>query len=329
MQRSWKTTFTALSQLQGPIELADHALQEHLTSPHVFQLLSKPFAPFSAPTPQTKSSLETKTSAINVSPNPQGRYDIKQIQDDTKWLSKETNIDEIAALRIAVLEWQSRPASLLLQGNYAEIAPNVKPALGGKLLDLNGSQSFRHTRGFPLRNQNTKSSDDAGARRIRLLEIYLTERRYIIKSCEHVVFVALCQLASQDGKLSSPLSSDWMGKLGSDIIAAWSLQEGVDGTNKDFFITSVEALQSRVLGLEQGSGWFKDDFREELEQAWARNQLLEMIDILRIMLLLLESSADLTRSDAILAWFRFMEASGFFEIFEPVNFTPSEVTSDC
>ena len=305
-----------MSQLKEALN--DSFLQKHLTSSHALHILSTPFAPFDRPSSQSKSSFETRTSAINVSPSPQGEYDIKQIQEDTLWLSKETQIDEVTALRINILEWQSRPISQLLLGDPAENAARLNPRLGGNSLRL--SQSLKPVGSSTLSNGKSTFSNDTEARRTRLLRLYLSERRYIIKTSEHVVFAALCQGASVGGTETTLESTTWIKDLGSAILSIWNIHEQSKNTEKSIFVSAVDALQIRVDNLEKGSGWFKgEEFREELELAWAESQLLETINILQLMLILLESMTEVTRSDAFLAWFRFMGTFGFFETFEPVS----------
>ncbi|KAL8783501.1 MAG: hypothetical protein Q9195_009371 [Heterodermia aff. obscurata] len=298
--------------------LNDPFLQKQLTSSLALHILSTPFAPFDGPTAQSKSSFETKTSAINVSPSPQARYDIKQIQEDTLWLSKETQIDEVTALRISILEWQSRPISKLLLGGPAENTAILNPGLGGNSLRL--SQSRKLIGNSRFSNGKSTSSNDTEARRTRLLKLYLSERRYIIKTSEHVVFNALCRGAWVRGKEKNPEAITWIENLGDAILSIWNLQELSKNTRENFFVSAAAALQIRVDSLEKGSGWFKgEEFQEELELDWAESQLLETTNILQLMLILLESTTDVTRSDAFLAWFRFMGTFGFFETFEPVS----------
>ena len=318
--RSWKSTYTVLSQLQGALN--DSFLQKYLTSSHALHILSTPFAPFDRPTPQSKSSFETRTSAINVSPSPQERYDIKQIQEDTLWLSQETQIDEETALRISILEWQSRSISKLLLGDPAENTARLNPGLGGNSLRL--SQSLELVGSSTLGNGNSTFSNDTEARRTRLLRLYLSERRYIIKTSEHIIFTALCQGSSAGGHDQSLEAMSWIEDLGNAILSIWNIQEVSKNTRENFVVSAVGALQIRLDNMEKGSGWFKgEEFREDLELAWAESQLLETTNILQLMLILLESTADVTRSDAFLAWFRFMGTFGFFETFEPVSFCTS------
>ena len=253
-----------------------------------------------------------------MTPAPQGRYDIKQIQGDALWLSKEINIDEVAALRIVVLEWQSRPGLKLLLGDPDEDATTainesglfstqfLASASQSSLLD----SSFRHGRDV------SEKLEQPYIRRQRLVELYLSELQYILKTSEFAIFTALCEITSPAGHGKS----GWLEGLGHDILSAWNIYGYARGSNENFLVTAVNALTTRVQALENGSGWFKDEGpREALETFFARNQILEMIHIMRIMLVLLESSTKVSRSDAVLAWFRFMASFSFFDSFEPVS----------
>ena len=308
-----------MSQLEE--SLGNSQLRYHLATSEAFDILSEPFAPFPAPSAQTKSSFETKTSAINVPPSPHGRYDIKQVQEDTRWLSKETNIDELSALRIVVLEWQSRPVFNLLKSDAAEKGATFRQTLGWNSLQLPLSHSqFGST---PSRISNNDPSSEVDDRKVRLLNIYLSERRYIIKTCEHLVFVALCRVVPTTKNHQLEEQETWIEALGNRVLLAWDVGDKSKSSRKDFFVVAVEALQSRLQGFETGSGWLKDESsQEEFDLTWAKHQLLEIIDILQIMLKLLEPKQDLTRSDAFLAWFRLMGNCSFFENFDPVSSNP-------
>ena len=317
IRRSWEATYTALS--SSGKSSTDSCLQKHLTNAHALHILSNPWAPFEPPSSKTKSTFETKTSAINVSPSPQHRYDIKQIQEDTLWLSKKTNIDEVAALRVAVQEWQSRPASKLMS-IPAEAVGSFKSSLNGNSLSLRLSQSSPHPGGLESGHGELNAFDEVTTRHNRLLHIHLSDRRYILKTSEYVIFAALCHIGSGDGKGKSAESLTWLETLGNSILSIWNIQEQSQNTRKNFFVSAVDALQVKIDALEKGSGWFQEeDFQEDLELGWARNQLLEIIHILQIMLTLLQSMEDLTRSDAFLAWFRLVGNFGFFQAFDPVS----------
>ena len=236
------------------------------------------------------------------------------------WLSKETNIDEVSALRIAALEWQSRSAAQLLRGSPGEQVASVN---GGR-----GVNQFQTSFFDPGTSLISKSSflgdgepvfEENSARRQRLLENYLSERRYILKTSEYITFGALCSVDVEFADREQHRSS-WLEEVGESILSAWSLQEPLKGTPQNLVVNAVDALRSRLHALENGSGWLLDeDIQEEIELAWARSQLVESIHIMRIVLNLLESSSKLMNAPAILPWFKLMNECGFFESLQLVS----------
>ena len=321
--RSWKTAFIGLSQLDD--HPAEGALRRHLTDSHTLDLLVRSLAPFPPPTSQTKSSFETKTSAINVPPSNNGQYDIKQIKDDALWLSKETGIDEMVALRITVLEWQMRSSVELIQCTTVdEIAQlNITAGNGGLHALRRSPQSSVRVKSLRSEESAKHSFESLESRRNRILEVYLSERRYLLKTSQYVISRALCQAVHSRSEQSPGKDVgkvDWVREIGDALLADYD----VDGISlklgRNTIVSAVDALQDRATSLEQGSGWFKDQgLREDIEAAWATNQILEMIHIMEMILVLLDSLTKLTRSDATLSWFKFMGRYGFFEVFEPVS----------
>ena len=224
-------------------------------------------------------------------------------------------------MRIVVLEWQSRPTFNLLKDDTEEKGARFKQTLGWNSLQhpLSHSQFGSTSSGIT----NSDPHGEVDDRKARLLNLYLSERRYVIKTCEHLVFAALCRVVPTPENDQPKGQETWIETIGNRILLAWDVGDKSPSSRKDFFVVAVEALQSRLLGLETGSGWLNDESAQEgLDLTWARHQLVEMIDILHIMLKLLEPKQDLTRSDAFLAWFRLMGSCSFFENFEPVSSNP-------
>lgn len=271
-------------------------------------------------------SFETKTSAINVPPSNDGQYDVKQLKDDTIWLSKEANIDEMAALRIAMLEWQMRSSVQLLQGNIADVLAqtNIMARSGNPQTARPSPWSSVLAKSSRLEEGGPCTFDSLESRQKRLLEVYLSERRFIIKTSEYVVSRARCQASHEDSERPRDKALarlGWVQEIGDAILADWKVDSVSSKGGKNHIVSAVDALQTRATGLEQGIGWFNDQgVQEDIEAAWASNQILEMIHIMEIILVLLDSSTQLTRSDALVSWFRFMSRYGFFEVFEPVSF---------
>ena len=284
-------------------------------------LLTRPFTPFSIATSQTKSSFETKPSAFNIPPSVHGRYDIKEIQEDTLWLSKEAKISEIEALRIAVLEWQTRPAQRLLQDSPSDESRDLRSTVGisGSAASLRGSILSRPP---GLMQDKANAFDSPEERRQRLSNIYLSERRYILKTSEYLIFNAWYEEQSDPAAAPGmePRKLGWVREIGNRIILAWNVYGLVQESANNFVFESVNAIESRIDNLARGSGWSQEqEPQEHIEVAWGRNQILEMIHIMQTMLTLLNSSNMLTSTDALLAWFRFVNKYGFFENFQLVS----------
>lgn len=323
---SWKTTFIGLTQSARRTD--DAALERHLTDAQTVELLSRPFSPYSAPTSKTKASFETKTSAINVSPSSHGRYDIKQIKDDALWLSKKTEIDEIAALRITVLEWQTRPANRLLMtdayGDYQDHLNTV--GINGLNSSVLKSDSTFGTGQLPPK-EDVEFFEDVQGRHQRLLQIYLSERQYLIKTCEFIISVASFETFpdlpddnSDQPKGQSLNMPGWLAGVGDQVLVAWNLEGLAHNRDKHFTVDAINALRIRCQVLSGGSSWLPDEpYREQMDQAWAKNNFLEIIHIMQLLFTLLASSTDLIRSDTVLAWFRLMQEYAFFNNHELVG----------
>ncbi|KZF19660.1 putative nucleoporin [Xylona heveae TC161] len=316
---SWKTAFTTLRD----IDRAGNSsrLRAFFKDPVTIDLLSRPNGPFEKPTAQTKSSFETRTAAINVAPNAQGSYNINQIKDDALWLSKESRIDEISALRIAILEWQTRPAVHLLTGFSEEEAASVQEAAGGTTL---GSSVFRPNASVIPSKSGVQAVDaaDFGSdenRQLRLLKGYLSERRYVLKVSTLVLYAATPagSTATQSHRSHQELPF-WVPEAGNAVLKACGIDTEYVVEGKSSILRCIECLQERVEVLEMGSQWYKEEGgRPEMEDSWGRNQILEMIHILELIFVLLDSSPHLTSSEVLLAWFTFMAKYGFFDRLEP------------
>lgn len=323
----WRTTFIALTQHAKRAD--DGALKKHLMDVQTIELLSKPFSPFSAPTLKTKAGFQTRTSAINVSPSSHGRYDIKQIKDDTLWLSEKTAMNEVAALRIAVLEWQTRPANrLLMRDAYDDYQDHLNTA------GINGLNSSVFKPGLslgagllPQKGADDNLFEDVKGRRHRLLQIYLSERQYLIRTCEYIIFGALFETFPQlSDSVSDQLQGKsldmlrWLAGVGDQILAAWNLNGVTQDSGKHFTVDAVQALSVRCQALSRGARWLQDEPGcEQIDQAMEKNRFLEIIHIMQLLLTLTLSSTKLTKSDTVLAWFRLMDQYGFLNNLELVG----------
>ncbi|MCJ1389864.1 hypothetical protein MMC18_002721 [Xylographa bjoerkii] len=292
---SWEAVYKGLSQL--PTGAGEKNLRYFFEDKRTIDLLTEVLSPFPAPTAETRANFDTQTSAIHITPKLSGRYDIKEIKEDSLWLSKEVGIEEIVALRITILEWQARPATWLLQGFAEKDAPGM---------DTSGD-----------------AFNSVQTRRLRLLEVYISERRYLSICADFIIFRTLYPgpykkkgVDSWGIRLSTDGSS-WLENAGVQITNKWKLNHVASTSGNYWVIDAIAALELRIQNIGKASGWLKDeDIAIEVELGWCQVQLTDIMHILYTILNLTVSDSKLTRSDVFRTWFKFMGDYGFFEQFE-------------
>jgi nuclear pore complex protein Nup188 len=286
----------------------------------VLQLLSRPYNPYSyTPNTPTKSTFETKTAAINVTPTTKKDYEITEIKEDALWLSKEAEIDELSALRLVVLEYQTRPAAQLQSDFSDEERIFLQEAAGNGSVEL--SSTLPRTKlAVAVSDELTVDLDSKDIRRVRALRLYLSERRYLIKCAGLFLQTALDQQndtveeAEQDhgGESTAP----WTRHVGADLLVSL---EKAGRTMHDCLTESIRSLRDKFKGLDKGSGWLKEEGgREVLEIDWLCNILVEAIHTMEITIRILDKQNRIPSSDVVLDWFRFASTYGFFDQFEHV-----------
>ncbi|KAL8673816.1 MAG: hypothetical protein Q9168_001781 [Polycauliona sp. 1 TL-2023] len=306
---SWKATYIGLQELQGASP--DESLERHLTDSVTLELLKVALLQSPPPAAQTKSNFETKTSAINVPPSAQGRFDIKQFQNDTLWLSGKATIDEVTALRVVVLEWQSRPTFRLLRCTSTSDVPSFGAALSGSSFQP-ALSPVRPNLEFGLSPEEAGTSElinSEETRRRRLFSIYLEERLYKINTCNYLLRNA--RIRTEVGGASTSKRSSaipcWVDQIGHDLLDTWHVP-GV----------GIDLLKTRIKDLEEGCQWFSSDaMQESIMVEWCQSQILEMMAILDVLLNVLTIQDQFPNGDFVRRWFNLMNDHGFFEQFQP------------
>jgi nuclear pore complex protein Nup188 len=319
LSSSWRTVFIALSK---PDDFnRDHSnLEDFLSEPYVLQLLGRPYNPFSyTPKTPTKSTFETKTAAINVTPTTKKDYDIAEIKEDALWLSKEAEIDEVSALRLVVLEYQTRSAAKLQSDFSDEERIFLQEAAENGSAELSGTLPRTKLAGA-VSDELGVNFDSKDIRRVRVLRLYLSERRYLLKSAGLFFQAALDQQndpveeAEQNGVGES--GAGWVHHVGADLLASL---EKAGRSMHDCLIDSIRALRDKFKRLDRGSGWLKQEgSREDLEIDWLCNIVIEAVSTMEITIRILDKQNHIPSSEAVLDWFRFVSTYGFFDQFEHV-----------
>ena len=295
---------------------------------HTINLLTEVLSPYSIPTAKTRASFDTQTSAIHITPKPNGWYDINEVKEDSLWLSKEVGIEEIGALRIVILEWQARPATSLLQEFEDRNGPGMDMLVGSKNTESFLGQS-RFGAGVDSAWSSRNVFDSVQARRLRLLEVYLSERQYLSICADLIIFRTLYAGPYKKTDMDSwgiSLSANgcsWLKNAGEQITNKWKLSNVASTSGNCWVVDAIVALERRMQNIGKGSGWLQDeDTTVEVELGWCQSQLTDILHILNMILALTISDPRLTRSDVFRTWFKFMDDYGFFEQFELVSNSP-------
>jgi nuclear pore complex protein Nup188 len=312
MSSSWKTAFSAILRADKSETEDVSTIEQFLSHPDVLELLSHPFNAFCPPSQERKAAFETKTSAINVTPSSSARYDIKEIKDDALWLSKEAAIDEVSALRVVVVECQSRTCAQLVDRFSSEELAGIQDAAGRNqsvlpvdLLSL-GDDAKTVQAAFDTKN----------SRQLRILRTYLCERRSLLDCVKTLLQGFLYQRSdgygSRQGKEPEQLSSRLV-KIGEGLARVTARE------SEAFLLECIASIDANIRRINEGSGWYKEEgSREDVEIEWINNQISEITITMEIIFQSLDTSNFIASSRLVLAWVHMVTENGFFEAFTSV-----------
>jgi nuclear pore complex protein Nup188 len=276
-----------------------------LSEQTVHNLLTRPFEPFTLSVGKdTKADFETRLSAANSGSN--NGYNIQEIKEDALWLSNETQIDEVSALRIVVLEYQSRPEAQLRNNFSVEEGASLQAAAG----DINTESSNllqSALKSTALAFTGNEASEQE-KRRLRSVHIYLSERQNLL-ACSKLLYHIGFRRTEQKGK-GVATTPQWIDRISEEFV------RNQDESPERYVHYIIVQVQRLFASLEKGSsGWFKSiGGREDVEAEWANMRLAEITHALEILLVVLDRRRFDTRSgDNVRSWFQLAMSIGFFE----------------
>lgn len=322
MNRSWRRAFLALSSSAEDSNDAE-CIASFLSHPEAVRLLSNSLTPFGPPSPNSKSEFLSKTAAIHVDTSPQAAYKIDEIKSDSLWLSQKAGIDEVAALRITVQEWQSRPNTRLL-GRFSEEEAT-------SLQDATSVDSFRVSLAGPQLKEILKKvhsgseADFSGekSRRIRLQNIYLSERTHILKTSRKLLGLSLNGKVPADASQvplaydsHQPKTQTSFAKLGQQLFK----DKSGEAEATRFLLDAIKAIEKRLSAFQTEGDWLSSsNSNMETENVWRTSLIDEIVHIMQIIFLHVQSTDSMPNGEVILAWLRLMAEYSFMEPINPVS----------
>lgn len=291
-----------------------------MSHPDSIQLLLNRDTVFPSRSAKTKSDFDTKTAAIHAETNAQASYDLKEIKADALWLSGKAGIDEVNALRIAVLEWQTRPSTRLLGQFSDEETISLKGAAGVDTfrVSLAGPSFAEIFSTRPGEGNNAAEFVAEKNRRLRLQELYLSERCHAIKTARKLLALFLDSDHLDSAPQQQSGSPTGLGKLGASIFS-----DKVRGrTWYSFAGESIKAVKARLSALEGAGGWLgAAESSEDIENSWRTTLVEEVLHILQDLFMQLQTSTEIPPADLLVSWLRLMADYAFLESLQAVRIT--------
>lgn len=295
---------------------------------YVHQLLREPTKTFEPPTNQTKLDFETKTGAINVVPSPNDPYDLDTIKNDSRWLSKNVNINEVAALRIVLVEYQSRPHSHLTGPLSTQDVANIQEAAGVGDAQASAILALMNVTTAVDAESTWAEFESEAMRRQRILATYLSERRCFLGAVDALATFLLHSRSSIHPELDSLRRAILKDALAFDEAARHPDESRLHAL-APAYIGILDGCVKRAQAVPES---LDQQFQtEQLDVDWVRTALTEAIHAMSLAFQILDlQSSKFASPEIVNQWFTLMEA---YEFFEPVvgvrTLIPTSVEGEC
>ncbi|KEF51322.1 uncharacterized protein A1O9_12672 [Exophiala aquamarina CBS 119918] len=292
MLPSWDDLLEAL--LSHDTKRSEFAV-EVLSGERPKRVLSKSIPTFSSTSGNSKTAFDTTIATV---PPSDSLYNIDEIKSDALWLSKQTGLEELEALRVVFLDWQYRPESRLQEGlSVAEIA-SLRDALGSEYLD-------RQTQSLAgARPRDDSIFDGQNARRGRLILQYLRQQVTVIRIHKELLDMSLLPAEAK-------IASSHLQNLVTEVP-----QNGAGIANQGIADPYIKAIQLQLEMLRTDREW--DLEVPEIitaQEASQTTRLQTIAEILEILLLKARSLPGRASTTDLFAWLHFMQSEDFFSTF--------------
>lgn len=277
---------------------------------YVLQLLKEPARTFEPPSKQSKLDFETKTGAINIVPSPNDPYDLDTIKGDARWLSKNANVNEVAALRIVLVEYQSRAYSHLTGPLSTQDVANIQEAAGVSDAQASGILALLNVTTVVDAESTWADFESETRRHHRLLSTYLSERRSFLSAADALVTFLLHSRSSS----ASPEA---------DVIRRVVMKDAFDFDVEAPHTARLEALAPTYIGTlddcmmraQNGPTTADQDLvTDQLEVDWVRTALTEAIHAMALTFQILDLATPcFNATETVTQWFTFVDTYEFLE----------------
>lgn len=291
------------------------AFKDFAVDSFVINCMKTPSLGFSPPDEATRADYNARTAAINVAPGVNSRFNLDEIKADATWLSSNARINLEAALRVVVVEWQSRPASQLTGPLSAQEIMNLQEATGGADVLSNALMATLRAQEFTDAEDIASSFEKEENRRRRIFQTFLSERRHYALTLDFMHTNIFYGLLPYWGIASAPKPAPYIPEDNNDETACLVLAEKVAEKYLDFLSAAIDGANSYLSSLT-------DDpilNTPEIAAAFQETLFTEMAHAISIIFqafqyLQLQYGEILMPPSIITYWFALMAKSSFLEI---------------
>ncbi|KAI0199594.1 nucleoporin subcomplex protein binding to Pom34-domain-containing protein [Astrocystis sublimbata] len=326
---SWKLLASALMDPSGHRQ-SSQTVVDFFNDPLVQSFFTSPGSAFEPASDKSshRATFDKKTAAIHVTPTPNEKYDVNVVKEDALWLSRNARINEVAALRVVIVEYQLRPASQLLGPVSNQDLASLRAAAGAAT-----SQTSNVIPGLSLTANLDASEiqahfDKTESRRLRIFQVFLSERRYYAATNDYIFTLML-----QDKLPTSP-PTEASGAIRRALLEVYGISsKHSQRPTADIPTRTCHALIAQYVGLlpgcikEAGANLEstvvdKDFVTEHVQELSTHTSLTELLHRMAILFQLLDRSSDSFVSDAIARqWFSLVADLAFLNQLQ--GFPPS------
>ncbi|KAF4123159.1 nuclear pore complex protein Nup188 [Geosmithia morbida] len=307
-----------LSDFSGERQVSS-AIIDFFDDEYVHGLLKKPSSVFASPSDATQKDFETKTAPINATLASTDGVDINLVREDAKWLGKAARLNLVAALRIVVVDIQSRPSRHLTGPLSSQDAANLQEAAG---LSNGQGSSFLSELGAAAAadaDEIWTEFEKPETRRRRLFNTYLEERRYFAMSADYAHSIKLYNRLPITAPVEHNLNQ----------LYRLTMPEQAKDEIEVLLPAYMSVVGERMDGLGRGLSELTDDaliLLEDLELSYFRTQLTESIHAMSVVLQLADNlQNEFAPASAIGSWFSIMDRHAFLSQLQPIHESIAEL----
>lgn len=292
---SWRTAYRALCDEAAALD--NSSLHAFFTDDHTVALLANALSPYAPPSARTAGEFDTKTAPIHAAQPKNGAYKLDEIKEDAKWLSRELHVEELAALRIAMIECQERPADQLMNA-----ACN-----GTSVLEEVIAMPASTASNGPARPALTFA--DQQVRRHRLLLVYLSESNHMLRLSADLM--SRCAVSKSIVR-EQPAAASWIDQIAAKVTDTMCPKNGRNEAEA-FIAKCISKLDSVLERGDASTSWPKVFADDTKAPGYVDSLRYELTHTLRLLLAALYQYDGIPSASALLSWFALMEKHFFLQ----------------